>query len=117
MKPRRSRQTLTAAQVLAEGQSSLGSRIAQSQRLFAAWEQAVGKEWSTRATPLRLDRDTLIVAVSESIWIQEFNFMAHTILARLREALPEVYVQKLRCEYAPPVAPPRPVQRRKDMGD
>ncbi|MEF3167766.1 MAG: DUF721 domain-containing protein [Deltaproteobacteria bacterium] len=53
-------------------------------RIWEVWEEAVGERIACHAWPERVQgRDTLVVAVSDSIWMQELSFLKAEILARL----------------------------------
>lgn len=60
------------------------------------WSDIVGKQIAQVARPLRLDADTLWVAVKNHIWTQELNFHKGTILKRLNERVGEERFKAIR---------------------
>ena len=58
--------------------------------VVAVWPGVVGEAIARNAWPARIGRDgTLHVAVSSSAWAFELTHLEATVLARLRETLPE----------------------------
>lgn len=112
IKKRRARKTQIAADFFGGDPTGLAGRIAFAERLLAAWEMTVGKTWSAKTQPLRIEGDTLIVGVADPIWIQEISFMARDICRRLSQNLPEISITKLRCEYVAPSPKAQPPKRR-----
>ncbi|MFN7016595.1 MAG: DciA family protein [Fimbriimonadales bacterium] len=60
------------------------------------WDEIVGKQVAQVARPLRLDADTLWVAVKSHAWAQELNFQKGTILRRLNERAGEERFKEIR---------------------
>jgi hypothetical protein len=63
---------------------------------LAHWSDIVGKQVAQVARPLRLDADTLWVAVKSHTWAQELNFQKGTILRRLNERAGEERFKEIR---------------------
>lgn len=63
---------------------------------LAHWSDIVGKQIAQVARPLRLDADTLWVAVKSHAWAQELNFQKRTILQRLNERAGEERFKEIR---------------------
>jgi predicted nucleic acid-binding Zn ribbon protein len=72
--------------------------LADAQR---AWRQAVGDTIAAEARPTTERGGTLTVACSASVWAQELDLMAPTILARLNSCLREGEITRLRCVAVP----------------
>lgn len=53
--------------------------------VFSRWEQLVGPAVSTHVRPLRLDGETLIVAVDHPAWSLEVQRLGTDLLARIRD--------------------------------
>ena len=66
-----------------------------------AWPQAVGDTIAAEARPTTERGGTLTVACSASVWAQELDLMAPTILARLNTCLRKGEITRLRCVAVP----------------
>ena len=75
-----------------------------SEALVAAWRAAVPEAIAARSRPGRVRRGVLEVFVSHSAVAQEFAFMKHDVLARLRQALPSAAITDIRCRLGEPTA-------------
>jgi predicted nucleic acid-binding Zn ribbon protein len=73
--------------------------LAEVQRL---WGQAVGQAISAEAQPSNERGGVLTVSCSASVWAQELDLMAPTIIERLNGLLGGVRVERLRCVALPP---------------
>jgi predicted nucleic acid-binding Zn ribbon protein len=62
-----------------------------------AWPEAVGPAIAAEAVPTRERAGILTVSCSASVWAQELDLMAPTILSRLNELLDGAAVARLRC--------------------
>jgi hypothetical protein len=65
-------------------------------QLAEVWTGALGARIASKATPVRLVRGELVVAVAEAVWRQELALLAPQIVARLNEAVGRDVVQRLR---------------------
>ncbi|MCX7992228.1 MAG: DUF721 domain-containing protein [Fimbriimonadales bacterium] len=63
---------------------------------LAHWSDIVGKQVAQVARPLRVDTDTLWVAVKSHVWAQELNFQKGVILTRLNERAGEERFKEIR---------------------
>ncbi|HET7048902.1 MAG TPA: DUF721 domain-containing protein [Solirubrobacteraceae bacterium] len=72
--------------------------LADAQR---AWPRAVGDTIAAEARPTAERGGMLTVACSASVWAQELDLMAPTILARLNPFLREGEITRLRCVAVP----------------
>ncbi|MHA1569141.1 MAG: DUF721 domain-containing protein [Alphaproteobacteria bacterium] len=70
-------------------------------RLFALWEEIVGKRLYNICRPERLVGDTLVVRVVDSVWGQELKMFTGEILANIAELTGSDKVQKLRMVTGP----------------
>ncbi len=65
-------------------------------RLAEVWSTALGPLIAKQATPLRLVRGELVVAVADAVWRQELALLAPEIAARLNGAVGRDIVQRIR---------------------
>jgi hypothetical protein len=65
-------------------------------QLSEHWSGALGPQIASRATPVRLVRGELTIAVAEAVWRQELALLAPRIAERLNEALGRDVVQRVR---------------------
>ncbi|HEX4673439.1 MAG TPA: DUF721 domain-containing protein [Solirubrobacteraceae bacterium] len=72
--------------------------LADAQRV---WSEAVGETIAAEARPTAERGGTLTVACSASVWAQELDLMAPTILARLNSCLRQGEITRLRCVAVP----------------
>ncbi len=68
----------------------------------AAWPDAVGSVIATEATPVSERAGVVTVSCSASVWAQELDLMAPTILGRLNAKLRGAGVARLKCVATPP---------------
>ena len=66
-----------------------------------AWAEAVGETIAAEARPTAERGGKLTVACSASVWAQELDLMAPTILARLNSRLRHGEIKRLRCVAVP----------------
>lgn len=64
--------------------------------LFAQWEGIVGATIAKQAFPERWLKNTLVVGVKDSCWLQELRMMENEIVEKIRRAQPEVKIQEIR---------------------
>lgn len=97
---------------------SLSAVLAQSpalrsqQRLaWSTWRAIVGHRVANHTMPLRVEDDTLHVAVSSALWASELSLLQTPILAKLRNVLPQVHLLRFRVgSVKPPLNPTPPVR-------
>ncbi len=69
----------------------------------AVWPDVVGAAIANEATPVSEKAGVLTVSCAASVWAQELDLMAPTILGRLNAKLtPAGTVTRLRCVATPP---------------
>ena len=64
--------------------SGMKRRLA-DQRILDAWKRAVGRGIAEQTQPLRIQNRVLQVRVSNSVWMQQLQFMKGMILQKVRE--------------------------------
>lgn len=65
-------------------------------QLSEHWSAALGPQIASRATPVRLVRGELTIAVAEAVWRQELALLAPRLAERLNEAIGRDVVQRVR---------------------
>lgn len=65
-------------------------------QLAEVWAAALGPQIAARATPVRLVRGELVIAVPEAVWRQELQLLAPQIAAKLNQAVRRDVVQRVR---------------------
>lgn len=97
---------------------SLSAVLAQSpalrdqQRLaWSTWRAIVGHRVANHTMPLRVEDNTLHVAVSSSLWASELSLLQTPILAKLRDVLPQVHLLRFRVGSVKPPAHATPPVR------
>lgn len=64
--------------------------------VFSIWENIVGSTIAERATPSKMQGDTLIITTKNAGWAHELSFMKQEILKRIHEALPNATINDIR---------------------
>jgi predicted nucleic acid-binding Zn ribbon protein len=64
--------------------------------IWGLWDSAVGKKIAEHARPSSIKKGVLMVKVSDSIWLQELEFMAETIKEKLNSRIQRQAVNKIR---------------------
>lgn len=72
---------------------------------FAAWKHAVGDALSVHAVPLRLEEQTLIVAVADNVWQKQLEQMRPQLLFRLNSVLGHSLVKLIEFREEPSALP------------
>lgn len=75
----------------------LSKKIKQHQ-LWEIWAELVGQAVAKEAAPLRIQRNMLVVEVTNSAWMQELVFLKPRILAKIKDSLPEAGITDIRFE-------------------
>jgi predicted nucleic acid-binding Zn ribbon protein len=70
-------------------------------RIWAIWEEAVGKAIACHARPSWIKNGCLRVNVSDSIWLQELEYVQETIMEKLNGKLGRNAVQKIDFRFGP----------------
>lgn len=73
----------------------LKRRLAE-QRILDSWKKIVGKGIAEQAQPLRIQNGVLQVRVSNSVWMQQLQFMKGMILQRVREETDAAGLEEVR---------------------
>jgi len=71
-------------------------------RIWKIWDRVVGKEIAEHARPSTINRGILLVKVTDSVWVQELEFMAETIKDKLNSRLRTDTVRKIRFKVGTP---------------
>jgi predicted nucleic acid-binding Zn ribbon protein len=69
----------------------------------AVWRTAVGEAIAEQAQPISERGGVLTIACSASVWAQELDLMAASIIERLNAALEGPEIIRIRCVTTPPV--------------
>lgn len=96
---RRSPRSVSLALNAAQHNWAPGTLLAEVQ---AAWPEAVGPIIAAEATPVTERGGVVTVSCSASVWAQELDLMAPTILGRLNARLGGAGVARLKCVATPP---------------
>jgi hypothetical protein len=71
-------------------------------KIWEVWDGVVGKRVAKHARPSQINKGALIVKVSDSVWLQELEFMAETIREGLNSTLQRTAVKKIRFKVGVP---------------
>jgi predicted nucleic acid-binding Zn ribbon protein len=74
---------------------------------FAAWKYTAGEALSAHAVPLRLENQTLIVAVADNIWQRQLEQIRPLLLFRLNTVLGHSLVKLIELRIDPNALPKR----------
>ncbi len=72
---------------------------------FAAWKHAVGDSLSIHAVPVKLESQTLTVAVADNIWQRQLEQMRPQLLFRLNTVLGHSLVKLIELRIDPDALP------------
>lgn len=70
-------------------------------KIWEVWEEAVGKGIALHAHPLWIRKGCLRVNVTDSIWLQELEYVKTTVIEKLNGKLGRTAVQKIEFRYGP----------------
>jgi predicted nucleic acid-binding Zn ribbon protein len=70
-------------------------------RIWTTWEEAVGKTIAGHARPSWIKKGCLRVIVSDSIWLQELDYVKETIIDKVNEKLGEKVVERIDFRFGP----------------
>lgn len=70
-------------------------------RVFAFWDEAVGKDISSRAWPAFIRGNVLWVEVSDSVWMQHLHLQKLLLLDLINARLQEAAIADIRFQLAP----------------
>ena len=71
-------------------------------KIWEVWDGVVGKKVAKHARPSQINKGVLIVKVTDSVWLQELEFMAETIREGLNSTLQRTAVKKIRFKVGVP---------------
>lgn len=77
---------------------------------LAAWKHAVGEALSIHAVPLKLENETLIVAVADNLWQRQLEQIRPQLLFRLNTVLGHSLVKLIELRIDPKSLPTRTVE-------
>ena len=79
--------------------------------VFAFWKKAVGKDIAEHATPSKFRGKVLWVDVSDSIWMQQLQFLKMALLAKVNKEFDSVEVEDIRFQLKLPSHEPAKIPR------
>jgi len=97
----------------------LKRRLAE-QRILDSWKKIVGRGIAEQTQPLRIQNGVLQVRVSNSVWMQQLQFMKGMILKKVREETGAEDIEELRLflgELTGGGEPEGNAERREDRGE
>ena len=71
-------------------------RLTREQRVFLVWEEALGPALARTTRPVAVHHGSLIIAVKDSAWLQELQFMKPEIVRKLNRVLGRGAIRELR---------------------
>ncbi|MBC8460551.1 MAG: DUF721 domain-containing protein [Deltaproteobacteria bacterium] len=71
-------------------------------RIWKLWDGVVGKKIARHARPSWIKKGVLLVKVTDSVWLQELEFMAETIKDSLNSKLQREAIKKIRFKVGTP---------------
>lgn len=86
-------------------------------RVWSFWSEEVGEAIAARAQPAAYRGGILSVRVSGHTWMQELQFMKHTIRKRLNARLGRELIRDIYFVSASATAPPRTVESPPDTAE
>lgn len=78
----------------------------EDKRLTAAWNKAVGVRIAAHTSLDKLQKDTLFVKVSDSVWMQQLHFLKQDILGKINQLLDEITVRSIHFSLGKMPVPP-----------
>ena len=70
--------------------------------IWKLWDGVVGEKIAKHARPSSIKRGILLVKVTDSVWVQELEFMAETIKDSLNSKLQREAIKKIRFRVGAP---------------
>ncbi|MBI4125394.1 MAG: DUF721 domain-containing protein [Deltaproteobacteria bacterium] len=68
----------------------------QQYALWEQWDSLVGIQIAEQARPLKWSKETLVVGVRGSCWLQELRFKEEAILQKIRATYPDLKINGIR---------------------
>ena len=69
--------------------------------IWKTWDVVVGEKIAQHARPSQIKKGVLLVKVTDSVWLQELEFMAESIRQGLNRELKREAVKKIRFRVGP----------------
>ncbi len=79
--------------------------------VFDFWNKAVGKDIAEHATPAKFRGKVLWVDVSDSVWMQQLQFLKIVLLAKINKEFDSVEVEDIRFQLKLPGHGPQEIPR------
>lgn len=70
--------------------------------IWKLWDGVVGEKIAEHARPSSIKKKVLLIKVTDSVWLQELEFMAETIKERLNSKLQREAIKKVRFKVGTP---------------
>lgn len=70
-------------------------------KIWQVWEEAVGKGIAAHARPVWIRNNCLRVNVSDSVWLQELEYVKDTIIEKLNTKVGRSAVKKIELRFGP----------------
>jgi len=70
-------------------------------KIWSVWEEAVGKGIACHARPVWIRNGCLRVNVSDSVWLQELEYVKETIMEKLNGKVGRSAVKKIDLRFGP----------------
>ena len=80
---------------------NLGIKVKQYQ-IWDVWNSVVGEHIARQAQPYQIRNMVLWVNVSSSTWMQQLEFIKHTIVERLNSQIGETVIRDIRFQIGSP---------------
>lgn len=71
-------------------------QLSKEQEVFRVWEQALGDNLAVNSRPVAVHHGYLVVAVKDSAWMQELQFMRGEIVKKLNQVLGKGVIREVR---------------------
>lgn len=68
----------------------------EDKHLRGLWQKAVGPSVAAHSRPENRKKDTLVVKVSSSVWMQQLNFLKEEIIEKMNNVLGDEPIKKIR---------------------
>lgn len=75
-------------------------------RIWDRWREIAGDAIALHARPARWQKNTLIVRVENSSWLQELSFLKNNIVEKIRALCPEIKISEIHLELGELPTPP-----------
>jgi hypothetical protein len=110
---RRLKRPLAVTHILNETLRDLGLEVKLRQyRAWGLWDEVVGPAISAHAQPCSVRGGSLLVAVEDSLWLHQLNYLKHRILVELNERLGKAVLRDMVLRVGEVIPPsPAPMAR------